>query len=72
MTETREMLRFLTHKLKSSSLNEVQPLPGQVLLFSYYFLLIVGGGGGGGQACHFSGFRPEIIGFFIALPALRL
>ena len=21
------------------------------------------------QACHFSGFRPEIIGFFIALPA---
>ena len=24
------------------------------------------------QACHFSGFRPEIIGFFIALPAHRL
>lgn len=33
MTETgeREMLRFLTHKLKSSSLNEVQPLPAQVV-----------------------------------------
>ena len=26
----------------------------------------------GPQACHISGFRPEIIGFFIALPALRL
>ena len=24
------------------------------------------------QACHISGFRPEITGFFIALPALRL
>ena len=24
------------------------------------------------QACQISGFRPEIIGFFIALPALRL
>ena len=25
-----------------------------------------------GQACQISGFRPEIIGFFIASPALRL
>ena len=24
------------------------------------------------QACHISGFRPEITGFFIALPVLRL
>lgn len=30
-TSTREMLRFLTHKLKSSSLNEVQPLPAQAI-----------------------------------------
>lgn len=28
---SREMLRFLTHKLKSSSLNEVQPLPAQAI-----------------------------------------
>ena len=75
--ENKRILMSNMNSYNGSSPIQGMSQPGQYMApATFHYTPSMGGMGGMtsmlGQACHFSGFRPEIIGFFIALPALRL